>query len=189
MAVLNPEKLAPSESDRGLDESFSRAKETIGPVKFVRLPTASVKELLRRLNNLFVTGGKGILAMGFSSLMEFETTFNPFFKDGKKPNPQFDHNTLFSCLPKIAEVAVLLSCEEDILIDAYEDFDPKKISRLVFHFMNAHTEGEILSLLPVIKKYMDAANKATAVVIPEDTKPGKRGGGKKKMTHRHHHHG
>ena len=158
------------DENRALPESFARNGATLPGFKSVRRPTASVSDILRRANNLFVVGP--LLALGITN--EQLKCLSPTIttaEDFQQPNPDFDPRLMLATVPMIAEAAVLLTCPLDRLRAIYRDTRMDLLKDDVFDFMERHTKNEIMELMAPISEEFQAVNNATAVVDSDPSSP------------------
>jgi len=166
MALLNPSNLTPDEKRAAeVEDAFNGTKAAVAGFKPVRRVTALVVEILRRANNLFVTGEKGFQAIGVS-IKQFQKVIAPMLEDGK-PNPDFDPGKAGAIVPKIAEVIALLTCSDDEM-DACDD-DPKHLDKLRRNIMRNRTLNEIMESMADVQAEFTKINRSTAVVEDEPT--------------------
>lgn len=151
------------EIERDIDGAFSGQKSKLPGFVAVRRPTALVAEILRKNNNFFITGQRGLSAMDMQP-SDVEKLVSPTIEVAGKvvPNPDFDAGKLMSFVPKIAEVIVLLTCTDDELDDF--DEDPKLFKKKRNSLMGQHSSGEILLLMTDVQEEFNKINKSTAVI-------------------------
>lgn len=161
MPLVDPTSL---EKTRDLEAAFSGEKANLKGFKAVRRPTALVAEILRKSNNFFITGPRGLVEMGINPA-EVHKVLHPTLDNGK-PNPDFDPVKMMAFVPKVAEVVVLLTCDDEDL-DSYDE-DPKALKKATREVMKLHTSPEVLALLGDIQEEFNKINQSTAVADEED---------------------
>lgn len=155
MALLNEEEVR----SKDLEAAYSGTKAKIDGFQPVRRVTALVIDILRRANNFFVTGPRGFQAIGIEP-DKFGDIISPKSKG-------FDPSKAGAIIPKIAEVAALLSCSKDELYSCDEDL--KNLNRLRRDIMEERDMNEILEIMPQIQAEFTKVNRSSATVPDEDS--------------------
>lgn len=155
MALLNEDELR----SKDLEAAYSGTTAKIDGWKSVRRVTALVIDILRRANNFFVTGPRGFQAIGIDPA-KFSDIISPKSKG-------FDPSKAGAIIPKIAEVAALLSCSKVELYDCDEDL--KNLDRLRRDIMEERDMNEILAIMPQIQDEFTKVNRSSATAPDEDS--------------------
>lgn len=162
MPLIEPTNL--QTPTRDLEAAFSGEKAKLEGFRAVRRPTALVAEILRKANNFFITGARGLAEIGLNP-QDAQKQIRPLLPNGE-PNPDFDPSKMMAFVPKVAEVVVLLTCSDDDL-DTFDE-DPKAFRGAVRDLMRKHSSPEILALIGSVQEEFDKITQSTAVASEED---------------------
>lgn len=176
MALMTASELTPEQQrERDLDEAYSGNAAEIQGFKPVRRVTALVVDILRRVDNFFITGASGFRAIGIDP-KRIQETIAP--KINGKANPSFDPNKASAMVPKVAEVIALLTCTEQELDDC--DDQLSSLGEIRRRVMKRYTMAEILEAMTDVQAEFTKINRSTAVV-EDDESPGGGENAKKKQ--------
>ena len=146
MSILKEEELS---------QAYSRPVENLtSPFKPKRRLVAAATDILRRRRNPFLVGGLDPVKL------------NPKIKDPKtgreKKNPKFDHNEVMALTRPIAEIIVLLTCEEDTLVSAMSDF--KILEAETNRIFVIYTDVEIIEQMPAVNEAIESIGNSSVEV-------------------------
>lgn len=140
-----------------LAEEYARPHEPLTlPFKPVRRLVAAATDILRRKKNVFIVGGLD------------PKLISPVLEDdqGKEiDNPEFSPEACFEITRPTAEVIVLLTCEESLLIECMGN--PAHLDQAVNKLLLDHTDTDIIGQVPVVFEAISGIGASTAEV--EDT--------------------
>ena len=147
MSTLKEEQLA---------QAYSRPVENLTqPFKPVRRPVAGATDILRRRKNPFMDGGIDAEKLN-------PKITDPANKEATIDNPNFDPQAVMGLTRPIAEIIILITCQEDVLVSAMSDFDvlEKEVNRLFLQF----TDVEIISQMPAVTDAIEAIGQSSVEV-------------------------
>lgn len=153
--------------EKQLAEEYTRPVERLtSPFAPVRRLVAAATDVLRRKENPFIVGG-----LDTEKLSPTITD-----KKGKEAtNPNFSASECFKITRPTAEIIVLLTCEESILIDCMGDIGI--LDREVNKILLNQTDTDIIQQVPVVFEAIEGIGNSSVEVESEESDsldPGKK---------------